>query len=245
MDTFTTLLIVAFAAFIHATFQLSVSVLTLLGGHSIGKKRSKMRLIHLTSNYVGGVALMTVLLVTSLILMSTNVFGPYAPTLIWAGICGVTVGIGISAWLFYYKRHSDGTELWIPRQIAKYLYDRTKDTKSGSESFGLGLMTSLSELLFTIAPIIISALLLSSVSPNWQLLGISIYLVISLLPLVIVWLLVGSGYKISAIQNWRAQNKWFLQFASGSGLLLLGLFLFINIVFPSAYFGVNMIGMTP
>lgn len=245
MDTFTTLLVVAFAAFLHATFQLSVSVLTLLSGHSIGRKKSKMRLIHLTSTYVGGVFLMTILLVASLILSSSNLFGPYAPTLIWAGVCGATVGIGISAWLFYYKRHSDGTELWIPRQIAKYLHDRTKDTKSGSESFGLGLMTGLGELLFTIAPLAISAMLLSSVAPNWQLIGIVIYASISLLPLIIVWLLVSSGYKISNIQHWRTENKWFLQFISGSGLVLLGLFLFINIVFPSAYFGVNMIGMAP
>lgn len=232
MDTTTTLIIVAFAGLLHATFQLSISVLTLLSGHSLGKKTANNRLISLSTSYVFGVALMTILLMASTILIANNLFGPVAPILLWAIICGGTVGLGVTAGLFYYKRNTPGTTLWLPRPVAGYLHERTKATKNGAEAFGLGLMTALGELLFTIAPIVISALLIAELSPYWQLLAIIIYASISLLPLVIFWMLIGSGHKISELQKWREKNKWFMQFASGAGLIILGVFLFINIVLP-------------
>lgn len=232
MDTTTTLIIVAFAGLLHATFQLSISVLTLLSGHSLGKKTANNRLFSLTSSYVIGVALMTILLMTSIILLANNLFGPIVPIILWAIICGGTAGIGVTVGLFYYRRNAPGTSSWLPRPVASYLHERTKATKNGAEAFGLGLMTALGELLFTIAPIIISALLIAELSPYWQLLAIALYASISLLPLVIFWMLIGGGHKISELQKWREKNKWFMQFASGAGLIILGVFLFINIVLP-------------
>ena len=64
MDTFTSLAIVGFAALIHASFQLSVSVLTLLSGHAIGAKKSHARLVRLTTSYTTGAGVMTLLIVT-------------------------------------------------------------------------------------------------------------------------------------------------------------------------------------
>jgi hypothetical protein len=46
--------------------------------------------------------------------------------------------------------------------------------------------------------------------------------------LLIVNGLIGSGHKISSIQKWRENNKRFLQFAAGSGLLILGCYLYVD-----------------
>jgi hypothetical protein len=221
------LAIIAFAALIHTSFQLSVSMLTLLSGHAIGSKTAHTKLIRLTGGFSLGVALMTLLLLTFTAFVLQRSFGDDVPLLAWAVSCGLLLGLGVAVWIFYYRRES-GTSLWLPRSLARYLSDRTKATKQSAEAFSLGLTSVLGELLFIFAPIIISALVLIQLEPWLQLVGIAIYTSISLLSLLIVGGLVGSGHKLSRIQKWREDNKHFLQFAAGSGLLILGFYVYVD-----------------
>jgi hypothetical protein len=221
------LAIIAFAALIHASFQLSVSMLTLLSGHAIGGKTAHAKLIRLTSGFSFGVGVMTLLLLTFTAFVLQHSFGREVPLLAWAVSCGLLLGLGVAVWIFYYRREK-GTSLWIPRGVARYLSDRTKATKQSAEAFGLGLTSVIAELLFILAPIIISALVLIQLEPWLQLIGVALYTGISLLSLLIVGGLVGSGHKLSHIQKWRENNKHFLQFAAGSGLLVLGLYVYVE-----------------
>ena len=221
------LAIIAFAALIHASFQLSVSMLTLLSGHAIGSKTAHNKLVRLTSSFSLGVAVMTLLLLSFMAFVLQHSFGNHAPLLVWAVACGLVLGLGVAVWAFYYRRET-GTSLWIPRSMARYLSERTKATKLGTEAFGLGLSSVIAELLFIIAPMTVSALVLIQLEPIMQLLGVAIYTVISLLSLLIVWGLIGSGHKLSQIQKWRENNKRFLQFAAGSGLLILGFYVYVD-----------------
>ena len=221
------LAIIAFAALIHASFQLSVSMLTLLSGHAIGGKIAHIKLLRLTSSFSLGVAVMTLLLLSFMAFVLQHSFGNHAPLLAWAIACGLVLGLGVAVWAFYYRRET-GTSLWIPRSMARYLSERTKATKLGTEAFGLGLSSVIAELLFIVAPMAISALVLIQLEPSLQLLGIAIYTIISLLSLLIVWALIGSGHKLSRIQKWRENNKRFLQFAAGSGLLILGFYVYVD-----------------
>lgn len=226
------LAIIAFAALIHASFQLSVSMLTLLSGHAIGAKTAHAKLLRLTCGFLTGVGVMTMLLVSFISLVFTHSFGTSVPALAWAVGCGLLLGLGIAVWAFYYRR-TQGTSLWLPRGMARYLSDRTKATKHSAESFGLGLSSVVGELIFILAPMVISALVLVQLEPLWQLVGIGIYTVISLLSLLIVYGLVGSGHKLSRIQKWREENKRFLQFAAGSGLIILGFYVYVEQVMTS------------
>jgi len=228
MDTLTSLSIVAFAALIHASFQLSVSVLTLLSGHAIGAKKSRARVLRMTSSYVTGAGVMTLLLLSFVSLVFLHVFGIEVPLVVWAMICGLVLGIGIAVWLFYYRRQSKGTELWIPRSFARHLTDRSKATTHSAEAFSLGLTSVIAELLFIVPCIAISALVLIELPGVWQLTGIAIYTVISLFSLILVWSLIGSGKSLSAIQKWRENNKRFLQFSAGSALMVLGFFVYVS-----------------
>jgi len=226
MDIASSLAIVTLAALIHASFQLSVSVLTLLSGHAIGAKHSHSRVLRLTFGYVTGVGVMTLLILSFISLIFLHIFGSEAPQLIWAIACGLLIGVGLAVWFFYYRREK-GTSLWVPRSFARHLSDRSKATKSSTEAFSLGLTSVVSELLFTAAPMIISALVLIQLPGAWQLVGIAIYTVISLLTLFSVWVLISSGHRLSSIQKWREDNKRFLQFAAGGALAVLGFFVYV------------------
>jgi predicted membrane protein len=232
-DILTSFAIIAFAALTHAGFQLSISVLTLLSGHALGRKTAHLRLMRLTAGFISGAAAMTVLLLSFASFVFTTVMPTVTPLLLWAGCTGAVVGVGVSVWLFYW-RHEQGTTLWIPRGLANYLAGRSKATKNAAETFGLGLTSMTAELLFTFAPILVASLVLIRLSPSLQLLGILLYTAISLLPLLIVGLLIGGGHKLSDIQRWREANKHFLQFAAGGGLLVLGAFVYVQQVMATA-----------
>lgn len=227
MDITSSLAVIAFAALIHASFQLSVSMLMILSGHSIVARHSQAKLMRLTSSFLVGTGVMTLLIICSSTLFALNIFGTTVPPIIWSAACGLLVGIAISIWLFYYRREP-GTTLWIPRSMANYLHNRAKTTKLSAEAFNLGLGSVIGELLFIVAPISIATLALIQLPATWQLLGIIIYTIISLLPLAAVWVLIGSGHKISEIQKWRENNKYFLQFAAGAGLIILSGFVYVS-----------------
>ena len=202
-------------------------MLTLLSGHAIGAMTAHSNLLRLTNMFSLGVALMTMLVLSFIALVTQLIFGDIIPPIAWAASCGLLLGLGIAVWAFYYRKEK-GTSLWIPRGMARYLTDRTKATKQSAEAFGLGMTSVIAELLFVIAPIVVAALTLISLAPLWQLAGILLYTLISLLSLLVVNGLIGSGHTLGGIQKWREENKRFLQFAAGSGLLILGAYLYVE-----------------
>jgi hypothetical protein len=226
MDIPSSLAIITLAALIHASFQLSVSVLTLLQGHAVGAKKSRAKTLRLTFGFVSGVGVMTLLALSFISLVFLHIFGQETPLFVWALTCGLLVGVGVAVWAFYYRKDR-GTTLWVPRSFARHLSDRSKATNHTAEAFSLGLTSVVSELLFIAAPMIVSALVLVQLPGAWQLVGIAIYAAISLLTLLSVWVLVGSGHSLSAVQKWRESNKRFLQFAAGSALSVLGFFVYV------------------
>ena len=220
--------IIIFAALIHASFQLSVSMLTLLSGHAIGRRTKHSKLLRFTCSFLTGVGLMVLLLVSFGAFIGRHLFPDgNIPLLVWAASAGLLIGLGVAVWSFYY-RHEKGTSLWLPRGIARYLADRTKATKSSAEAFGLGLSSGIGELIFTLAPMAIAILVLIQLEPMWQLVAIATYTFVSLLSLMIVYVLVGGGHKLSRIQKWREKNKRFLQFTAGAGLLILGFYVYVE-----------------
>lgn len=226
MDIVSSLAIITLSALIHASFQLSVSVLMLLSGHAIGKKQTPGKLMRMTTGFIIGAGVMTLLLLSFSAMMIQGIFGFRTPPVVWSIACGLSVGVAVSIWLFYYH-HEKGTTIWIPRSIAHYLNQRTRSTELAAEAFGLGLSSVIGEILFIIAPLLISALVLVQLSPFWQLLGIAVYTLVSMLPLIIVWSLVGSGHTLGRVQKWRETNKHFLQFAAGAGLIILACFVYV------------------
>lgn len=227
MDSISSIAVIAFAALIHASFQLSVSVLTLLGGHSIGARMSRKKTVRLISGYVLGAGVMTLLTLTFVAFLLLHTFGTVVPLIVWAVACGIAFGTGIAVWLFYYRKGA-GTSLWISRSFARHLTTRSKQTSRSIEAFSLGLTSVTAELVFILPTTILAALILIELPSAWQLIGVAVYSIISLSGLLIVWAFIGSGKSLSRIQKWRETNKRFIQFAAGSALLVLGFFVYVT-----------------
>lgn len=232
MDYLFTFGIVALAALIHSSFQVSTSVITLLSGHSLGHKVSFSRTMRLAFAFLAGTMVMTMLLLAFCAYVALAFFGRFAPPIAWAGASGLAFGLGLAVWAFYYRK-SAGTSLWLPRHVAEFLTDRAKKTSSAAESFSLGLFSVLAEGLFVIPTVCIAALALIYLPIQAQLGAILLYTAIASLMIASVVVLVGSGHSIGRIQRWREQNKRFLQFAAGSALIVLAVYIYANQVMPA------------
>lgn len=227
MNITSSLAIIALAALIHASFQLSVSLLTLLSSHTIGKRKSHARLLTLTGSFSFGAATMTILLLSLVALIVTTISKHSDTYLLWTLCCGLLTGVGFAVWIFYYRKES-GTSLWIPRGFATFLRTRTKKTSHAAEAFSLGLTSVFAEIIFIIAPLLVTSFVLAQLETSWQIAGILLYTLIASSSLFLITLLIGGGFSLSRIQKWRETNKHFLQFSAGTGLLVLGFYLYVD-----------------
>lgn len=227
MDTTSTLAIIALAGLIHASFQLSVSVLTLLSSQTLGKRSSSRRLFKLVISFIFGTSVITLLILSSVSIWMQMGFGNLVPPTAWAAVCGLLVALGVAVWIFYY-RQGPGTSLWLPRGLARYLLERSRATKHSAEAFSLGVISVLAEIVFVSAPLIVAGLLLLQLEPLWQIAGIAVYILTSLLPLLLMSVHIGGGNSLDDMQKWRESNKGFLQFAAGCGLIVLAFCLYVN-----------------
>ena len=146
--------------------------------------------------------------------------------MVTAIITGLGVGLGVSIWAFYYQR-SKGTVLWLPRDMASFISNRSKKTDSLSEAFGLGMVSVIAELLFIFGPLSLASIAITKLNPNYQVLAIILYTLSATSSLILVAILVNKNGKLAKIQKWREENKNFLQFIAGTGLIILSLFIYV------------------
>lgn len=212
---------------IHASFQLSVSMITVMSGHALGKKTALSRLSQLTAAFSLGVVTMVALGVSFLALLITNVFASI-PAITWSIVSGLMMSIGVAVWLFYYRYNSTGTVLWLPRPVADYLSKRARSTKITPEAFTIGLASVVAESVFNLVPSLLAALLLVYLDPPLQLAGLLSYTVIATLPVILITMKISAGGSIAKIQRWRENNKRFMQFSAGSALILLGVYVYVE-----------------
>lgn len=217
--------ILSATALLYGSFQAGVSVLTVLSSHQLGAQSSHKTLLRLCSRYILGALLTSAALVFSLTYLLGLVDRP--STILWAIICGYAAAIGVVVTFFYY-RSGPGTLLWLPRGVANFLNERAKKTKSGVESFSLGVMTTLAELPFIIAPVAIVAMMFRGGATINRVIGELGFVMLAALPLVIILSLISGGVKISRIQKWREKNKGFLQVTAGLGLIVVSGYLYVS-----------------
>jgi hypothetical protein len=218
------ILAVLAALFAHASFQLGISMLTLLSSHAIGAGKRHTQVLRLDIGYTLGAIVMTAGLLALLNSKVQLLFGDIT-RLHWAVTAGLLGGAGLAVLLFYYRRNK-GTLLWLPRGFVEYASSRAKKTRNEFEAFAIGATMVVAELPFIIAPLVVTALLLQSVPAHQQLWVIAGYSIIACLPLLVMTGLISSGHKISSIQRWRETNKTFLQWSSGLVLIMLGIYVY-------------------
>jgi hypothetical protein len=230
MDYATPLGIIALAGLVHASLQLGVSMMTLLSGHSLSATRSARRALRLVACFFCGAVVMTMLIVALTAFILSRLWSDELPIGLWAIASSLLLGLGIVVWLIYYRPARRGTELWLPRPLARFLTHRTKATRDGAEAFSLGLTSVMAEFPFVLPPVFVASLAMSTLPVSWQIPGLAAYTIVASLGLGVVLVLLGSGHRISTIQRWREAHKTFLQFAAGGGLIVLGFFVYVTYV---------------
>lgn len=224
LTSYPVLLAMVAALFAHASFQLGVSMLTLLSSHAIGKGKRHSQVLRLDLGYSLGAILTTAALLALLTYIANSLLTSLS-ALHWALISGLLAGAGLAVVLFYYRR-GKGTMLWLPRGFVEFASTRAKKTRNGFEAFAIGATMVIAELPFLFAPLALIALILHSVPSTQHLITMLSYSVLACLPLLVMTVLIGSGHKISTIQRWREDNKVFLQWSSGLLLILLGVYVY-------------------
>ena len=213
------LLILTGAVFVHICYQLSVSVLTLLSSHTIGRRLSSNRLLSLSFWYVLGVGAVTTLVMLGM--MALERFIIVRSETLAVVLTFSLVPLVALLTIFFYYRKGRGTQLWLPRPAAEYVTTRAKKTKSSVEAFALGAMTVFTELPFTLAPLAIVAYSTNAFSSDRWLSVALLYAFLVMTPLVFVAFYLSSGHKISAVQRWRESAKDYLRWTSALTLMLL------------------------
>ena len=221
----TALLLGLVVLFVHATFQLGISVLTLLSGHSLARQRSQSKTMRLDVGYILGSWLMNCLLLFCLL----QLIQPIAraeETWVWVLVAIATSVVSIAVMLAYYRR-GRGTMLWIPRPFASYLVLRARKTRNSVEAAALGMMTVLAELPFTLVIMVVIALLGGYLDLYEQFILAAVYALLVSLPLVLIIIMLGGGHRLSDVQRWRESNKTFMQYSAGLGMLAIAFYVIV------------------
>ena len=238
MDIFVIFLAIGFAGLIHASFQLSISMVTLLSGHTNVKKMNTRKTFSLIDSFIWGVVIMTTLILSTSSFLISIFFPNSIPLYIWALATIFMIFIGVIIWSFYYRR-GEGTALWMPRSLARFIDKRINKVQIPAEAFSLGVSSVLTEIMFIAGPTLAVSLLVNKLPTNLQIYALMLYVFIASSGVFLTRVLIGSGHSISKIQKWREENKLFMQFCSGSALIVLGVFLYVNIVLPSSIINIG------
>ena len=235
MEVYVSLGIIILSGLITASLQLPLGTLLLLYHASLGKN-VRVKTKKLASSFISGTTLMNFLLLgTSIFLVSNLTSTGVFPDLAYTVFFGLLVALGITAWFFYYKRKGS-TELWLPRQLARYIDSRAKVTENFSEAFSLGLLVPLAEILFTLPLLALSADAILHLGSLYQALGLVIFTLFGSLPLLVLRVFIRKGRNVAEVQRWRLRNKTFFRFFTGAGFLVLAAFLLAFVIIKGAFY---------
>lgn len=234
MNELVNLGIILLSGIIIASLQLPLGTLLLLYHSSLGKNVSK-KTKTLVSSFISGSLLMSFLLLATSCFLVTGltISGTLSRPSILV-LVGILCALGIVAWFFYYKNRQT-TELWLPRKVAMFIDSRAKITNNNSEAFSLGSLVVLSEAIFTIPLIILSSNSILKLEPGYEVLTLTVFSLLSILPLVILRIVIRSGKNVAEIQRWRLRNKSFFRIFTGLGFFVLASFVIMFLFFGEGF----------
>ena len=214
---------ICLTALTQASLQLSFGALILLYNASLGRHKKK-RTRYLTRSYVLGVASISFLVLSSFAFLISIFTGNGLPLPVLFVVAGVLIASSL-VMQFLYFRKGKNTELWLPRNISRYIARRAKKSDDAIETFSLGMLSSLVEFPLSIALYLIAANAITRMSAGMQLVGLLVYTLLACSPLLYLKLKIRSGKNALEMQAWRRKNKSFLKTIACGNFLTLAFFL--------------------
>lgn len=216
--------IIFLAGLIQSSLQLSFGALILLYHSSIAKHYRKTTR-RLSRSYVIGCGVMSFLSVgcTAFLISVLNQGAMSNQALII--LIGALLASALIMWFFYFRK-GDRTELWLPRSFARFITGRARKTNDPIEAFSLGIVSSFAEMPISLALYIVSANAILQLGGSLQIVGLIVYALLAVMPLVILKIRMKTGRNVADIQRWRVQNKAFLKIISGFGFITLAATIF-------------------
>ena len=214
---------IALAGLTQAFLQLSFGALILLYHSSMGRhRRRKTRF--LAKSYIWGVATISFLMICCLAFLIQNIIGGALPVVGLIILIGILCATAIVMWGLYF-RNSKGTELWLPRNLSRYVSRRAKSVNDNLGAFALGMLSNILELPLSIVLCLISANAILGLQASWQIPAALLFAILSVAPLIYLKLTIKTGRTALEIQKWRQKNKKFLKNIASSSFLTLALFM--------------------
>ena len=204
---------IALAGLTQASLQLSFGALILLYHASMGRHRRK-RTRFLAKSYIWGVGTVSFLMICCLAFLIDTIMGGALSILGLLILVGTLCAIAFVMWGLYFR--GTGTELWIPRNLSRYVSRRARNTNDNLEAFSLGMLSNFLEMPLSIVLSLVAANAMITMSSQWQVLAA---------PLIYLKLTIKTGHNALEIQKWRQKNKKFLKNIASSSFLTLALFI--------------------
>lgn len=223
------------ASLLYSTsLSLNLSSLTLLSGHSLSRRLAKRRLRRLILSFVLGLAVMSLLLLSSFSLfIAYSPFGlaiinqPTISKLVWSQfllLLGGQILLMLSLSLYYRQAINP----WTPPAIKQFLTQRSSQTRSLVEAFSLGMMSFLGNWLILSLPLIILAYGLLA---QFSLGSILLFSLLNTMPCLLIYGMISYNQKISIIHRFLIQQAGFLKVITLLSLSLIGLIIYAYKIF--------------
>ncbi|MBR3052368.1 hypothetical protein IKG60_01965 [Candidatus Saccharibacteria bacterium] len=215
MSVFISVGIVILAMLIMASLQLVPGIFALFYHYASGKY-SEQAASRLALFYILGVEIIAAFLFIAAFYVSYILFindlDPHNNILTWIFV-GVLIALAFASFCLYYRHpHSKtSSELFIPRKFAISLDACARKAKSPSDAFALGALSNIPELVFTLPLYIITATEIMYMHTEYladNFLTI-LYIVVSSIPLFIVYYSFRSGHTLADVMRSRNRDKTF------------------------------------
>lgn len=236
MSVFASIGIVIIAMLIMASLQLVPGVFALFHHYALGKY-SRRNASSLSLFFILGTEIISAFLFIASFFIASVIFlndlNPRNNVITWIFV-GIFAALSITSFFFYFRHpYSKDTVLFLPRRFALILNKRAHDVKTPSDAFILGALSNIYELVFTLPLYIITAAEIMYMHTEYiadNLLTI-LYILISAVPLLIMYFSFLSGKTLADIERSRVKDKTFHRFAISFGYFtIMILTIFFRIV---------------
>lgn len=231
MNSFTPVIILILVVLIQVLMRLSPNVFAIFWHSAIAKKTVK-KAERFGLYYILGTETITTLALFGSLTTFTLIFASHtfiSKIFLWV-LFGILIALSITFFFFYFKRKS--TRLFISRRTASYFTKKAESIKTRRSAYTLGLLTSLCELPFTFPLYILAGLTSiiktdSSITPSLPNAAILVtYIVISALPLLMIYSHFHSGHTLADYQRLQEKTKFLTRIVVSVVFLALAMLIF-------------------